>query len=100
MTNGPASQILTVKDLMINVIEKSLCPTKGNGQGGGSTPGNGGGQGPSLSAPHLSNPSEGQGLAQVPPPSPTIHNLLANSGPPPHKTNYIRDRIGLNPLQQ
>ncbi|CAB4057904.1 Nuclear receptor corepressor 2,Nuclear receptor corepressor 1 [Lepeophtheirus salmonis] len=32
--------------------------------------------------------------------NPTIHTILENSGPAPHKTNYIRDRIGLNPLQK
>ena len=103
ITNGPASQILTVKDLMINVIEKSLSSNKGNSVGGqvrSNTPGKNGSSGLSSTASHLLNPNDGQGSSQAPPPSPTIHNLLANSGPPPHKTNYIRDGVGLNPQQQ
>ena len=97
ITNGPASQILTVKDLMINVIEKSLSTTKGNSVGGQIGNGNGG---INSSGTHPSHPQEGPNSVQVPPPSPTIHNLLANSGPPPHKTNYIRDGVGLNPQPQ
>ena len=98
ITNGPASQILTVKDLMINVIEKSLSTTKGNSVGG--QVGNNGNGGITSSGSHPSHPQEGPNSVQVPPPSPTIHNLLANSGPPPHKTNYIRDGVGLNPQPQ
>ena len=98
ITNGPASQILTVKDLMINVIEKSLSTTKGNSVGG--QVGNHGNGGITTAGSHASHPHEGHNSVQVPPPSPTIHNLLANSGPPPHKTNYIRDGVGLNPQSQ
>ena len=63
---------ITVKELMINVIEKSLShPT---------------GQAPNQ-APNQ------------PPPSPTIQNLLDGSTKkPPTQPNYVRDRIGLNPL--
>ena len=98
IANGPASQILTVKDLMINVIEKSLSSTKGNTIGG--QVGNNGSAGLNSAGSHPSHLQDGPNSVQVPPPSPTIHNLLANSGPPPHKTNYIRDGVGLNPQQQ
>ena len=103
MTNGPASQILTVKDLMINVIEKSLSSSKGNavsGHVGNNASGNNGSSGHPSVGSHLPHPNDGLTSSQAPPPSPTIHNLLANSGPPPHKTNYIRDGVGLNPQQQ
>ena len=65
---------ITVKELMINVIEKSLShPT---GQAG------------------VPNQAPNQ-----PPPSPTIQNLLDGSTKkPPTQPNYVRDRIGLNPL--
>ena len=80
-TGSPAANnskdTITVKELMINVIEKSLShPT---GQGG--QPG----------APN-------QAPTQQPPPSPTIANLLDGSRKPKMPENYVRDRVGLNPL--
>lgn len=70
-TNGPRETI-TVKELMINVIERSLST------------------GPGTSA-----------SASAPPPSPTIHNLLENSrGIPIKNPNYVRERINLTPTQQ
>ena len=76
---NPSKDTITVKELMINVIEKSLS--------------NPGGQGP----PGTAGPPTGHGPTQ-PPPSPTIQNLLDGSSKPPSKTNYVRERVGLNPL--
>merc|ERR1712223_2366381 len=69
---------------MINVIEKSLSnPYQAGGAGPpGTTSGSTGG-----------NPSQ-------PPPSPTIQNLLDSSSKPPNKTNFVREKVGLNPLSR
>ncbi|XP_040579178.1 uncharacterized protein Smr isoform X2 [Lepeophtheirus salmonis] len=75
LQNGPVREVMTVRDLMSNVIERQLS----NNQ----------------QQHHHSNSSIGGSIA-----NPTIHTILENSGPAPHKTNYIRDRIGLNPLQK
>ena len=82
---SPSSKdTITVKELMINVIEKSLSnPYQAGGAGPpGTTSGSTGG-----------NPSQ-------PPPSPTIQNLLDSSSKPPNKTNFVREKVGLNPLSR
>lgn len=78
--NGGNKDTITVKELMINVIDKALStPYQAQVQAAG-----GGG-----------NPAAGH--ASQPPPSPTIQNLLDSSSKPPNKTNYVRDKMGLNP---
>ena len=77
LADGAPKDTITVKELMINVIEKSL---QGPGQ---------------------PNPQAPPGIPHIPPnqppPSPTIQTILDNSSKPTNKPNYVRDRIGLNP---
>lgn len=77
---------ITVKELMINVIEKTLStPYQAHQVQVGIPPTTTHGAGPG-------HPS------QQPPPSPTIQNLLDSSSKPPNKTNFVKERVGLNPL--
>lgn len=78
--NGGNKDTITVKELMINVIDKAL-----------STPFQA-----QVQAASGGNPGAA-GHASQPPPSPTIQNLLDSSSKPPNKTNYVRDKMGLNP---
>ena len=84
MAAGPNSKdTITVKELMINVIEKSLSNPY---QAAGSAP------------PGAANAS---GHPSQPPPSPTIQNLLDSSSKiPTQKPNFVKERVGLNPLSR
>ena len=77
LPDGVSKDTITVKELMINVIEKSLSHSH-----------------PIQNAQVQSGVT---GHSNQPPPSPTIQNLLDGSSKPPNKTNFVRERIGLNP---
>ena len=74
---------ITVKELMINVIEKSLSNPFQAVAGNAGPPG-----------------TTASGHPSQPPPSPTIQNLLDSSSKPPNKTNFVREKVGLNPLSR
>ena len=89
LPEGMSKDTITVKELMINVIEKSLSNPN---QAGGAQVGQPGGPGVGPTGGHPSHSST------QPPPSPTIQNLLDGSSKPGIKmTNYVREGVGLNP---
>ena len=93
LPEGMSKDTITVKELMINVIEKSLSNPNQAGGSQVAQPGAGaaGGVGP-VGGGHPSHSST------QPPPSPTIQNLLDGSSKPGNKmTNYVREGVGLNP---
>ena len=95
-SNGPNPQrdsVITVKELMINVIERSLSSSMGAVPSGQTAPNGNAAPG----VPPAAHGAGAQGNGAIPPP--TIHNLLENSNPG-YKTNFQRKQTSGAVIQQ